>query len=370
MAELNSCPSREELQRMVLGQLPGLIAERIQLHLEQCPKCWSALDECVTSEGLLDAVNSSRGVTSEPTKTLYLPIECIRGALSTWIRGYDRTRSDKSGLPFSMTEITRLLSPPQSADEIGRLGDFRVLRVLGSGGFAIVFEAEDIRLKRHVVLKLMHPAIAATRGGADRFLREAQSAAALKHEHVVTIYQVGVQCETPFIALELLHGETLEDHLNRHGPLRIQEAVRIGREIAMGLAAAHARGLLHRDIKPANIWLEGPEGKGGETPALNRKEVSQPALPAGKSGHTANGRRPAGKVKILDFGCAKCWADESAISDRGLLIGTPAYMAPEHFSGDAVDPRADLFSLGCLLYRMVAGKRPFGGSNLFSVVRA
>ena len=172
-----------------------------------------------------------------------------------------------------MTEISRQLAPPQSDDEIGRLGEFRVLRVLGVGGFAVVFEAEDIRLKRHVALKLMHPFIAARQGGADRFLREAQSAAALKHEHVVTIYQVGMHGETPFIALELLHGETLEDHLVRESRLSVQEVVRIGREIASGLAAAQSRGLLHRDIKPANIWLEGPEKPVRQEPAAPESQA-------------------------------------------------------------------------------------------------
>jgi Leucine-rich repeat (LRR) protein/tRNA A-37 threonylcarbamoyl transferase component Bud32 len=350
MAELRRCPSRDELQQMVLGQLPDQTAQKIQLHLERCPRCCSALDECVASDEFLEALRTSGRPTAAPTKTMQVPIECIRGALSTWSRGYDRTQSGKSGRPFSMAEINRQLSPPQSDDELGRLGDFRVLRVLGVGGFAIVFEAEDIQLKRLVALKLMHPAIAATHGGTERFLLEAQSAAALKHEHVVTIYQVGMQGQTPFIALELLHGETLEDYLIRNGRSRVSEVVRIGREIASGLAAAHARGLLHRDIKPANIWLEGPE-------TLER-------------GSASIASRPAGKVKILDFGCAKSWADEVAISDQGLLIGTPAYMAPEQFSGDAVDPRTDLFSLGCILYRMAAGKRPFGGDNVFSVVRA
>jgi serine/threonine protein kinase/Leucine-rich repeat (LRR) protein len=327
------------------------------------------LDECVASNGFLEALRSGRQPTAEPTKTLHAPIECIRGALSTWSQGYERTQSGKSGRPFSMAEIKRQLSPPQSADEIGRLGDFRVLRVLGAGGFAVVFEAEDSRLKRRVALKLMHPAISARHGGADRFLREAQSAAALKHEHVVTIYQVGAQGETPFIALELLHGETLEDYLVRKGRLSVREVLRIGREIASGLAAAHARGLLHRDIKPANVWLEGPETPVSQTSSPDAQPVSQAVRRAELISATSHDG-PAGKVKILDFGCAKSWADEVAISDQGLLVGTPAYMAPEQFSGDSVDPRTDLFSLGCVLYRMAAGKRPFGGDNVFSVVRA
>ncbi len=366
MAEPQNCPSRDELQRLVLGQLPGLVADRIQQHLEQCPKCWSAFDDCVNSEGLLNAVRAQRGTASEPTKTLYLPIECLRSALATWT--HDKTQSDNGEAPFSVSEITRHLAPAQAADEIGRLGDFRVLRVLGAGGFAVVFDAEDIRLKRHVALKLMHPVIAARH--ADRFLREAQSAAALKHEHVVTIYQVGMHGDTPFIALELLHGETLEDHLIRESRLSVQEAVRIGREIASGLAAAHARGLLHRDIKPANIWLEGPEKAIRKPLAPQDNQLSTSVAAGVEPGPLAvDGGRMA-KVKILDFGCAKSWADDSAISDRGMLIGTPAYMAPEQLAGEAVDPRADLFSLGCLLYRMAAGKRPFSGNNLFSVVRA
>jgi serine/threonine protein kinase/Leucine-rich repeat (LRR) protein len=369
MAQPQNCPSRDDLQRMVLGQLPDLIAEGIRQHLEQCPKCWSALEHCVNSDELLEAVRASRSATCEPTKTLYLPVECLRGALATWGRAYDKTQSDRSGLPFSMTEISRQLAPPQSDDEIGRLGEFRVLRVLGVGGFAVVFEAEDIHLKRHVALKLMHPFIAAKQGGADRFLREAQSAAVLKHEHVVTIYQVGMHGETPFIALELLHGETLEDHLVREVRLSVQEVVRIGREIASGLAAAQSRGLLHRDIKPANIFLEGPEKPVPEESVAEDEQPSDSAVSAvGCS--LSQDHCSAGKVKILDFGCAKSWADESAVSDRGLLIGTPAYMAPEQLAGDAVDPRADLFSLGCLLYRMAAGKRPFGGNNLFALVRA
>ena len=300
MAEPQNCPSPDELQRLVLGQLPSRVADRIQQHLEQCPQCWSVFDECLNSEELLNAVRAQRGTAAEPTRTLYLPIECLRSALATWT--HDKTQSDKGEAPCSVSEISRHLAPAQAADEIGRVGDFRVLRVLGSGGFAVVFEAEDIRLKRHVALKLMHPVIAARH--ADRFLREAQSAAALRHEHVVTIYQVGMHGDTPFIALELLHGETLEDHLISESRLSVQETVRIGREIASGLAAAHARGLLHRDIKPANVWLEGPEKPMRQPIAPQDKQLSESALRAVAPGPLAVDGGRTGKVKILDFGCA------------------------------------------------------------------
>ena len=216
---------------------------------------------------------------------------------------------------------------------------------------AIVFEAVDCRLKRHGALKLMRPAIASKPGSTDRFLREAQSVAALKHEHIVTVYQVGMHRSTPFLAMELLRGESLDDRLKDGRRPGVDEILRIGREIASALAAAHSQGLLHRDIKPANIWLEQP-------------------LPAAEVSPQTNGRHAPGKVKILDFGCAKLFSDEAGITHFGLMIGTPAYMAPEQLTGKTVDPRADLFSLGCVLYCMASGRPPFGGDDLLSVVRS
>jgi serine/threonine protein kinase/Leucine-rich repeat (LRR) protein len=368
MAEFSACPSTDELQQMVLGQMANEVADRIQKHLEACPKCWSALDKCVSSDEFLEAARTSRPESCDPTKTMYLPVEWIRSVVSTWMRSHDSTQSDTPAL--SMADVKGLLAPPQAPDEIGRIADFRVLRVLGVGGMAVVFEAEDCLLKRRVALKLMRPSIAANPGSAERFRREAQSAAALKHEHVVSIHQVGIHGETPFIALELLRGETLENFLIRNGQLSVHDVIRIGLQIAMGLAAAHRQGLVHRDIKPANIWLEEPETHPRQPSAPEVNQGFHPTLAAGESGHASSSRRPAGNVKILDFGCAKAWTEESGITYPGLLIGTPAYMAPEQLTGDAVDPRADLFSLGCLLYRMAGAKPPFGGNNVLSVVRA
>jgi serine/threonine protein kinase/Leucine-rich repeat (LRR) protein len=312
--------------------------------------CRHALEQCLASDELLDAVRASRGPVADPTKTIYLPADWIGGALLTWIRAHDSTLGEKNPLALSTADIKRLLDPPQAPDEIGRVGDFRVLRVLGVGGMAVVFEAVDCGLKRGVALKLMRPAIASKPGSTDRFLREAQSAAALKHEHIVTVYQVGMHGSTPFLAMELLCGESLDDRL-KNGRPSIDEVLRIGREIAEALAAAHAQGLLHRDIKPANIWLEQPPTAAEASPQTN-------------------GRHLPGKAKILDFGCAKLWSDEAGITHFGLMIGTPAYMAPEQLTGKAVDPQADLFSLGCVLYCMASGRPPFGGDDLLAVVRS
>jgi hypothetical protein len=155
------------------------------------------------------------------------------------------------------------LAPPQSPDELGRLGPYRVLEVLGAGGMGVVFRAEDPQLARLVALKAMLPSLAASASARQRFLREARAAAAINHDHIVTIYQVGEDRGVPFLAMQFLEGEPLDARLKRQGKLPAAEVLRVGRETALGLAAAHQRELIHRDIKPANVWLETQAGKPG-----------------------------------------------------------------------------------------------------------
>ena len=173
---------------------------------------------------------------------------------------------DKSGIKKGNTVIPDagddaewydFLSPPQLADEIGRLGAYRVLKVLGSGGMGVVFQAEDPKLKRLVALKTMLPALAASRSNKERFLREARAAAAIEHDHIIPIFQVDEDRGVPFLAMPFLRGESLDDRLKRQRQLPVEEALRIAKETAEGLGAAHERDMIHRDIKPANIWLEG-----------------------------------------------------------------------------------------------------------------
>jgi serine/threonine protein kinase len=228
------------------------------------------------------------------------------------------------------------LAPSRSADEIGRLGSYRVLKVLGAGGMGVVFQAEDPALHRLVALKAMLPALAASGSNKERFLREARAAAAIEHDHIVAIYQVAEDRGVPFIAMPFLRGESLEDRLNRQHKLPIADVLRIAKESAEGLAAAHERGMIHRDIKPANIWLEGEKGR----------------------------------VKLLDFGLARSERGDSKLTQQGTIIGTPAYMAPEQGAGKQVDSRCDLFSLGCVLYRMATGQLPFNGTDTVSTLVA
>jgi tRNA A-37 threonylcarbamoyl transferase component Bud32 len=242
------------------------------------------------------------------------------------------------------------LRPAEAADELGRLGGYRVLRRLGAGGMGLVFVAEDPTLRRRVALKVMRPALAASADGCRRFLREARAAAAVQHEQVIPIHQVGEDNGVPFIAMPLLAGESLEDRLCRDGCLPLVEALRVGREAAEGLAAAHEAGVLHRDVKPANIWLE-----------------------AHSSPLAAGGRRVGGegfRVKLLDFGLARFAEGGQTVTHTGMVLGTPAYMSPEQADGKPLDARSDLFSLGCVLYRTTTGQQPFARDGVTATLRA
>jgi urea transport system substrate-binding protein len=244
--------------------------------------------------------------------------------------------SDAAGTAETLTSF---LAAPQSPDELGWLAHYRVLKLLGRGGMGAVFQAEDTHLQRVVALKVILPESAADLAARERFLREARACAALKNDHVITIYQVGQDRDMPFLAMEFLQGQALADRLRLGGPLPVAEILRIGRQVADGLAAAHAQGLIHRDIKPANVWLE-----------------TQAAGPP--------------RVKLLDFGLARAAGARSGLTYTGDIVGTPQFMSPEQARGKELDPRSDLFSLGAVLYRMCSGRKPFHGDTVMAVLTA
>ncbi len=250
---------------------------------------------------------------------------------SHWLRNLVQLEGARKALPGS----------PAHAGEIGRLGPCRLLEVIGGGGMGIVFRGEDVDLQRPVAVKVLRPELAADAGARERFLREARLAAALDHENVVAVYQVGEEAGIPFLAMQWLRGMSLEEVLRRTGRLEVPAVLRLGRQISLGLAAAHAHGLLHRDVKPANLWLEGP-------------------APGGRPFEGGRDAADRGRIKILDFGVARAATEPGHLTQSGTPIGTPLYMAPEQVTGGPVDARCDLFSLGVVLYRMCTGQFPFG----------
>ena len=214
-----------------------------------------------------------------------------------------------------------------------RLGRYEILAPLGAGGMGEVYRARDTRLDREVAIKILPESVAHDPERLARFDREAKAVAALSHPNILALHDAGTENGATFAVMELLDGETLRERLT-HGALPVRKAVDITIQIARGLAAAHAKGLVHRDLKPENVFLVAD-----------------------------------GQVKILDFGLAKS-ADadsvgsgatetQAAMTDPGTVLGTVGYMAPEQVRGHAVDARTDLFALGTLLYEMLTGDRAF-----------
>src|SRR5262249_40967530 len=226
------------------------------------------------------------------------------------------------------------LAPPSRAGSLGRLGHYEVREVVGRGGMGVVLRAFDEKLHRVVAIKALLPELANTGSARQRFVREARAAAAVTHDHVIDVHAVEDAGPVPYLVMQFIDGLTLQEKLDRTGPLPPKEVLRIGLQVAAGLAAAHAQGLVHRDVKPANILLE-------------------------------NGVE---RVKITDFGLART-VDDASLTQSGFVAGTPPYMSPEQANGAKIDPRSDLFSLGSVLYTLCAGHAPFRAETPMAVLR-
>jgi urea transport system substrate-binding protein len=253
-----------------------------------------------------------------------------------------------------------------------------VLRLLGIGGMGLVFEAEERTLRRRVALKVLRPDLAKDPINRERFLREARAAAAINSDHIVAIYQV-VDGEVPYLAMQFLEGESLQARIEKQPPITLRMALEIARQTAEGLADAHVMGFTHRDIKPANLWLETKpsvkdeagriqKDEGGRMKDESEKTQVPPSAPIHPSAFSPQPSQKPFRVKVLDFGLACRTGTETSLTSTGFIVGTPNYMSPEQASGTEVDGRADLFSLGCVLYTVLVGELPFPGKSVMAVM--
>ena len=228
---------------------------------------------------------------------------------------------------------TRTLATPLPVISKGTLvaGKYKIIDEVGAGGMGVVYKAEDLKLKRSVALKFLPPHLMDAPELKERFLIEAQAAAALSHPNICVIHEVGESEDRPYIAMEFVEGETLREKIKR-GPLEPAEALDIAGQIAAGLGEAHRKGIIHRDVKSANIMVT-----------------------------------ESGQAKVMDFGLAKLRGG-SSLTRTQTTLGTIAYMSPEQARGDELDGRTDLWSLGVVLYETLTGKLPFAGDHDQTVI--
>lgn len=320
--EDSDCCDYAALVLLSQDKLDSESVQRLASHLDRCCECRNKLNDL-----------SSTGTDWEETRSVILEHNTGRNGRTT---SQSNTPKNPSN---NLSSLVRWLEPLSEKSDtvdqyLGQVDTYLIKRVLGYGGMGVVLEAWDTKLQRLVAIKAMHPHLAANGTARQRFVRETRGAAAVVHPNVVAIHTVHADHDPPYFVMPLISGESLQTRLDQTGPLDIESCLRIAIQIADGLTAAHAQGLVHRDIKPANILLE---------------HGSERAL-------------------LTDFGVVRV-LDEATMTAGSVIAGTPEYMSPEQATGQSVDTRSDLFSLGCVLYAMLSGRSPFRSDTAWGVLQ-
>ncbi len=313
-----NCPELDLLQQLVDDELADELRDQLVEHLSLCADCQKRIDSSAETKLWGDALSDLNTCPNE-SSLLEKVLANVKSSLDPWQKEHP-TQSMYSGI---------------SAEALAWTGDgFELIAVLGQGGMGIVFKARETSLDRVVAVKVLSPKFAVDPSARERFLREARAAAAVNHPNVVTIHAVSDSGPLPYLVMEYVAGETLQERLDESGMLPTSEVAHIGGQVAAGLSAAHNSGVLHRDVKPANIFLD------------------------------ENTRQ----VKLGDFGLAMV-CGQSQLTKTGMLAGTPTYVAPETLDPAAKpDHRADLFSLGSVLYAMCCGRAAFEGHSVVATL--
>lgn len=324
-----NCPEEQTWQMFVSGKLSSDDAQLLREHSSSCSICQAAIQR-LTAKTPPDA--SASAAKPHDTADQFTELTNTK----------QFHRDDKQGNPgaFEIEEFEfehTLLTPSTQPESLGKLGKYEIHKIIGSGAFGVVLKAFDEQLRRAVAIKILNRQFSSSATARRRFIREARAAAAVSHSNVVAIHAVEEQAGTPFLVMELVTGPSLRDRISEMKKLPPIEVIRLGAQIASGLAAAHAQGVVHRDIKPGNIMLE----------------------------------KSLDRVKITDFGLARVAIDNIELTSRGMAMGTPAYMSPEQIAGDndKIDARSDLFALGCVLFAALVGHSPFQGRTALEMAR-
>ena len=337
------CPQPKVLIEFLQGKLHPPQLGRCESHLKDCSLCHETLVGLSSSDTLSERVaaalqndeaESFLNESSVETQNLLDRLtsdDFKRSSIAAGLAGGQRNQSaEMEIIADRAAEVLRCVTP--SEDSLGILGDYTLVRLIGAGSTGVVFQAIDETLERTVALKVLRPSLGEV--SRNRFLIEAKLAASIEHVNVVTIFQVGQVDRLAFMTMPWLPGQTLESLLASGEQLSETQIIEIICQVAAGLDAAHQQQLVHRDIKPANLWI---------------CEDDQ-------------------RIKILDFGLARISDDNPNLTATGMLAGTPNFMSPEQTRGLELDGRSDLFSLGCVLYRLLAGRLPFGSPTVLATL--
>ncbi len=315
----------DRLEAFVRGELSEQQESELTAHLDRCASCGEELERRVAAADQWR--EASELLTHHRTRQ-------SNGADLSNDPGTNGSLATSTTFSEQMDQVVSMLAPTDDPEMLGRIGGYEVSGVIGYGGMGVVFKAHDRSLDRVVAIKVMAPHLAGSGAARKRFARESKAAAAVLHPNVIAIHCVADDPKLPYLVMPYISGASLQKRVEADGPLCTQATLRIGQQIAAGLAAAHAQGLVHRDIKPANILLE----------------------------------RGVERVTITDFGLARA-VDDATMTRSGVIAGTPQYMSPEQARGESIDHRSDLFSLGSVLYMMCAGHSPFRAETTFGILR-
>ncbi|XZE34553.1 serine/threonine-protein kinase [Pirellulaceae bacterium SH501] len=294
-------------------------------HVESCSECQAELQRA--SDQPSDWWEEARGCW------LNEGLPAISAVDSTWISievGSEMpadTSIEAERVPLAFLE------PAPHPEMMGRIGRYDVEKVIGTGGMGIVLKAYDTELHRVVAIKVLSDHLANNASARRRFAREAQAGAAVIHSNVIPIYNVEIDGKLPYLVMQCVHGASLQAKVDQQGPLPIEDVLRITKQTAAGLFAAHEQGLVHRDVKPANILLE----------------------------------ENVDRVLLSDFGLARA-VDDASMTRTGVVAGTPHYMSPEQAKGESIQCESDQFGLGCVVYFMLTGRPPFRAETAMGVL--
>lgn len=324
---------RTLLPRSLEEHLSEQEEQQVVEHLTVCESCRKALESMA---GDVSAWNDIGQVLSSESSGEHSRLRATRSMLlpQQSLSAFDDEQQQYSPDVRPGDFFVDFLQPSQVRESLGRLGTIEIRQFIGQGAHGIVLKGFQEELHRLVAVKVMAPHLASVVAARKRFAREARATAAIVHPNVMPILHVDSSGQLPFLVMPYVDCESLQDRLDRDSTLPLADVLRIGLQVAHGLAAAHAQGLVHRDVKPANILLE----------------------------------RGVERVMLTDFGLARA-VDDATLTRSGLIAGTPHYMSPEQARGDAVDIRSDLFSLGSVLYAMVTGRPPFRAETTYGILR-